>query len=649
MGGQPEPTRRRMTPLRVAFRFFTGRPLDGVRRTDAIFLRPGRHSMDPSGFAYRWSYLAGWQRLAVRLCASYVLGWGLILLAAWGVRELAARMGAGAPEWAAALTPAHVLLVHAGWGLAIGAAPGAVWAVRQWGLVLRVPVRTQDLEAGSWVWTWTTWEVQGRRGWDRQKVRPVAAAAQAVLGTSRHLKYAHQWVQVPRTYRDADGAPVVLQLPQTFTGADEATKRRLVRAVGSRLGMRDPDASWELEGDKPRVLISSPPLPPSHVTFADVKEELEATPEYHFFLGLAARRQVLRTALAGDSPHIAVSAGSGAGKSQLIRVMIMLALRWGWGVVVLDWKEVSQAWCEGLPGVLYVRDIEDIHDMAVRLGEEVDLRKVLRRKDPSMTGKAKVLVVAEEMNMTAALLKTYWDNLRQTAEPEEKATMPLRSPAVDGLMKVNFAGREFDMFQVFVAQRFSARVTNGNGDIRESFNTRLLNRASQQTQKMLAGHIKPYPKGSGAPGRWVAVIGEEATLFQAPLITDEEAREFALGGQDNPSSPLTGTHRPATPSGEKMDHELEESLGDRPALPSQREPEVLARVDARKLADMVDGLDHLDVTLNVLRHAAKDPESGFPAAYGGTSNRGYTYDYVAVQEWARRRHAARAAERDGRK
>lgn len=644
--GQPEPTKRRMTALRVAFRFFTGRPLDGYRRTDAIFLRPGRHSMDPSGFAYRWSYLAGWQRLLARLAGLYVAGWLLILLAAWGVRSAAGRMGVQPWEWAATMTPGHVLMVHVGWAAVVGLAPGAYWAIRQWGLSVRVPVLALERE-GSRVQVrldgWVPLEIQGVRTWDRTKVRPVAAAAQGVLGTSRHLKYARKWVQVPRNYRDPNGAPVVLQLPASFTGADVGTQRRLVTAVGSRLGMRDPEAKWELEGPTPQVLISAPPLPPSLVSFQDVREDLEALPEFTIFLGLAARRRVLTAHLAGDSPHIAVSAGSGAGKSEHIKSIIMQALRWGWGVVILDWKEVSQGWCEDLPGVLYVRDVEDIHDMCVRLGEEVEVRKKLYRRDKDMPGKAKVLVVAEEMNITAPLLKSYWDSLRQTAEPEERATMPLRSPAMDGIMKVNFGGRQFGMFMVFVAQRFSARVTNGNADLRESFQIRLLNRAVVQTQKMLAGHIKPFPKGSGAPGRWVAVIGDEATLYQAGLFTDEEAREFATGGQDNPSSPLTGTHRPAMPSQDEVDHELGESLGDRPALPSQRDPEVLDRVDARKLSEMVDGLGHLGVTLNVLQHAAKDPESGFPGAYGGTPNRGYTYDFSAVQEWARKRHASRVA------
>ncbi len=648
MGRQPEArVIRKHGFIRYAFRFFTGRPLDGIRRTDAIFHKRGRTSMDPSGYATAWSLLAGYQRLLVRLFGLYLVAWGFVLLAAGALRYVA---GSGAPQWAQTWTPGHAVTVHVLGLVLIGGPPFAVWGVRYWGLSFRVPALSVERDPLRVVLDgWVPVEVHGRRTWERRYVRPVAAAAQAVLGTSRHPKEARKWVQVPRTFRAMDGSPVVLALPQGFT-ADLGTQKRLITAVSSRLGMRSPSVTWDLEGDRPRVLISAPPAPPSHVTFAEVREALEAMTEYQVFLGLAARREWLSAHLAGDSPHIAVSAGSGAGKSEMIKVLVMLALRWGWGVIILDWKEVSHEWAEGLPGVRIVTDVEAIHDTCVSLGHEVDSRKKLHKKDKTMPGKAKVLVVAEEMNQTAPLLKGYWDNLRSTAEPDEKRTMPVRSPAMEGLSAVNFGGRQFGMFLVFVAQRFSARVTNGNADLRESFQIRLMCRTSIQTIKMLAGHVKPLPVVSGTPGRFTAVIGQEVVEYQAPLITDEEAREFALGGKENPSHPLTSNHRPAMPNQTYMDVEQGDQLGDRLALPSQRHPvlegevvEEMRAPDLRKLSAMVEGLTHLGITLNVLQHAAKDPDSGFPPVMGGSPNRGYTYDYSAVTEWARKRQASRVA------
>lgn len=656
MGRQPEPNLRRMvhSPARLAFRFLTGRPLDGIRRTDAIFIRPGRTSMDPSGYATKWSYLAGYQRLLIRLGLVYIAAWALALTFAWAVRGGLERAGMTPPEWSY-VTPGQVLVSHLVWVLVLGGPASTFYAVRYFGLSLRVPVLAlHRSRTRPWVWVtlegWVPWVLEGRRGWDREKVRPVALVADAVLGTHHLPRKARTWVQVPRNYKDQDGKPVIIQLPASFTGSDKGTMTRLTGSVSAKLGLRDPQVRWDLEGDRPRVLFTAPPVPPTYVSFVEVRSFYEEAEEFSFFLGLAARRAALTANLKGDSPHIAVSAGSGAGKSELIKGLIMLALRWGWGVVILDWKEVSHTWADGLPGVAYVRDIADIHDMAVRLGEEVDLRKAAYRQDSSLPGRAKMLVVAEEMNITADLLKAYWDDLRATAEPEERRTMPLKSPAMRGLMAVNFAGRQLGMFMDYVAQRFSARVTNGNADLRESFQIRLLARYSPQTQKMLAPDVKPFPKMPTVVGQWVAVMGGEAVVYQAPFITDSEAREFALGGLPNPPSPLSQGFRPAMPNRDNMDHGLGGPLGGGPAVPSQRqgalEGDVLARVDARKLSEMVEGLSHLGVTLDVLRHATKDPESGFPGAYGGSPNRGYTYDYRAVQEWARTRHASRVAERE---
>src|SRR4051812_24078367 len=52
---------------RVAFRFVSGRPLDGVARTDARFLRAGTRALTRTGYASRWAMLPGWRRAVVRL------------------------------------------------------------------------------------------------------------------------------------------------------------------------------------------------------------------------------------------------------------------------------------------------------------------------------------------------------------------------------------------------------------------------------------------------------------------------------------------------------------------------------------------------------------------------------------------------------
>jgi hypothetical protein len=263
-----------------------------------------------------------------------------------------------------------------------------------------------------------------------------------------------------------------------------------------------------------------------------------------------------------------------------------------------------------------------------------------------MAGRAKILVIRDEWNVTADLLQAYWQDLRSTADPEEKKTMPVKSPALRGYATLDYAGREYGEFDFCVAQRFSARIFNGNADIRECFNIKLLARYSSQTQKMLAPDIKPFPRKSNHQGRWVVCVGDEATVIQGPMITNEQARTYASGGAENPLSPFTSTfaERPGATS-----PNADGTLGDQ--LPAGQPGAASASVQehslvvALKLSEMVDRLAPLGITLNILQKAAGDKESGFPSPVSGTPNRGYRYEFKAVREWARSRHSRIALEK----
>jgi len=144
-------------------------------------------------------------------------------------------------------------------------------------------------------------------------------------------------------------------------------------------------------------------------------------------------------------------------------------------------------------------------------------------------------------------------------------------------------------------------------------------------------------------------MGQDAVVFQAPLISDEEARNYALGGQENPSNPLTSSYHSPMTQRAGRDSGLGGSLGHDPAMAPAGSRAitgaVLPAIDARKLSDMVDDLAGLGVTLEIMRNAVKRGE-GFPEAVGGSPNRGWEYDCVMVREWARKRHARMRAEKD---
>lgn len=648
---------------RFTKRFVSGQPLDGQRRTDATFFRPATRSLDPSGTALRWEMMRGASRAAIRVGLLYLL---LLLLLLPLLRLLSSLWG-DAPWW---LTPSGVLLLHLT-VISVSISVSVTWQGSvEYGVRLPVLRRVETEEeieaisaeahgeekrevrllAGSrWELGW--WETLGRKSWEMERVLPLAEGLSTMLNLGHMTREkARRVVHVPRDFREP-GRKIEILLPKTFTGADAGLEKRIKTTVQRRLGFKEEmTARWELEGSSPRVLLEMPPAPPNFISYTEMLPYLRAAEEFSPVVGVVAGGEALSISLKNDSPHIAVSAGSGAGKSVLIKTLAIQFRHWGWNIVVLDWKEESQEWAKGGDGVRYCTSIAAIHDMCIMLGEEVEARK----SNPHIP-RPKTLIIAEEMNITAALLTDYWTALRAQAEPEERRLMPMRSPAVSGLMKVNFTGRQLMMCQIFVAQRFSARVTNGNADLRESFQVLFMARWKSQTLKMLAAGIKPFPKMPKEVGRWVAVVGEQTAVVQVPLIEDHEAREFAFSGEVAAASPFIAIHAapgPTTLNADDVDLTLEDSLGDRPALhhqaPSTEQP--LKRL--RKLADLVDGIEYLGVTHNVLKHAAKDHSAGgdpqFPPAEGGSPNRGYLYDEALVLEWARRRFAAREAERKNR-
>ncbi len=613
--------------LRFLYRFLLGRPMDGQRWTDSTFWRSATRGEDQW-----WLRLAGWQRSLIRSTAAYVL---LALAPLFILLHFLFGISA-----ALQLLAAHLIL----WG-AIAAPILAYKLIRSRGLALPLPSRIIDAERGARI-TWSrTVLVHGRREWLLTKLIPVGRVAAPLLQRRFHPREVEQWISVPRDYREHGAAPVEILLPLSYAGQARA-QATLIKSVGERLGMRDPVARWELEGNAPRLLLSAPVLPPDFVSYADMLHALQRAQEYTFLLGMAGS-EMLSVSLKDDSPHLALSAGSGAGKSELIKLLVAQALHWGWSVLILDWKSESQEWAEQLHGVRYVRDIGALHDTCVSIGDEIEERR-LNRAPEQREQRSKVLIVSEEWGITAPLLKSYWDNERALAEPEERRLMPLKSPAAEALMKLNFTGRSLGMCQLLVAQRFSARVTNGNADLRESFTTIFMSRWKAQTFKMLAPDIRPIPKKLTTPGQWLAVTGDEAVRFQAGFWTAEEAREWATSGVQPAHSPWSvrgGAAGLSQQAGELLP--VASTLGEVAATVATGHSEPRPP-QLRKLTDLADSLEPLGFTHQMLRKAARSDGQGdpdFPVSKGGNQFSGYLYDVQEVRAYARRKRAVEATEK----
>ncbi|MCX4808781.1 hypothetical protein OG594_45780 [Streptomyces sp. NBC_01214] len=100
---------------------------------------------------------------------------------------------------------------------------------------------------------------------------------------------------------------------------------------------------------------------------------------------------------------------------------------------VLDTKKISHPWAHGIDGVTYCRDIADIHDQLIALGQMGQIGRQRTRiaaalgidADPTAIG-LRILNLLEEINATLRQLARSWEKIRESGDPKV-------SPAVDAL------------------------------------------------------------------------------------------------------------------------------------------------------------------------------------------------------------------------
>lgn len=472
------PRRQRWLAVRVAFRWLAGRPLDGRPRTDSSFLLPGTRSVlshvrRPS----RWSMLAGWQRSAVRQ-----IGVAAVAGSLWG------RLSG------------HGVLVAVLWLAAVS-------------VVLVVASVRTGLAVARWQH-------------DRRWVRPLASALTDVVGHSA-ASSPSEWLTVPRSIGSTsdDPAPVVLRLPASFR-PDPGTQRLIVSTVTGRLGLEHPEVSWQLVGAAPSVTFTRAPQPPSRVGLADVRELIAAAPDSAPILGLGVRGGPVSVDLDDESPHIALSAGTGAGKSVFARLVIAQVLASGGRVVILDPKRVSHLWARGLPGVAYCASVEDMHKGLIAVGSGVDARFgwIEQTGDESACATLpRVLVVVEEVNALIGKLTRYWSETRDKEDPK-------MSPAVAALGDVLFMGRQGRVHVLGIGQYLTARALGGP-EARANFGTRVLARAQHSAWRMLAPEVSVIPRAAKVPGRMHVVLAGAVRSVQVAFLSPAECAELAVEGQ----------------------------------------------------------------------------------------------------------------------
>lgn len=301
--------------------------------------------------------------------------------------------------------------------------------------------------------------------------------------------------------------------------------------------------TWKQHGGAPSLILHRVEPPPSDVAWADLEADVDQAERDQLVVGVGADRKIVKASLTQDSPHFAISMGSGAGKSNLVAFWLLQELRRGAVALILDAKWMSHSWLfkdmaaeyGQLPCVRYCRRTEDLHNALCWLDGEIERRSQVADRINNTRGDAlrqlgtvgpRLWVVAEEMNMAADRLKDYWAGIRQKGQPA-------RSPAFKGFSATSQAGRALDVHMIAVAQQMTA-ASVGGGAVRENFGVRCLSRYTLNSWRMLCGDL-PMPPSVTAPGRVQCVTGPDVDEAQTPLMDLEEARDLVLASDMTPA------------------------------------------------------------------------------------------------------------------
>src|SRR5690606_36157919 len=267
--------------------------------------------------------------------------------------------------------------------------------------------------------------------------------------------------------------------------------------IKTKIPLPDCTVTWQQVGPRVTATWAVRTPPPRRAGYADLMAAWDGLAETDLYVGESSAGPVI-VSLHDDSPHIAVSAGSGAGKSVLAQLLAVQVLARGGSVLILD-RKGSHRWAVGLPRVTYARRPAQMHDALIAAATLADERnqRVLDEPEGWDPG-PRVLVICEELNATLSQLQDHWSDVRQTGEPRT-------SPAIRALRELLFMGRSAKINVIAVAQMLTARAIGGP-EARENFAIRCLARYTSNAWRMLVPHV-PMPRPTRQVGRWQIVSG----------------------------------------------------------------------------------------------------------------------------------------------
>jgi hypothetical protein len=257
---------------------------------------------------------------------------------------------------------------------------------------------------------------------------------------------------------------------------------------------------------------------PEIYDYEDARQTLWSLPNSQILLGVAGGGDPVTVDLLTDTPHVMVSAGSGAGKSVLARSIATQFLVKGGNVVFLDVKLISHRWAKNLPGTDYASEIHQIANVLVSVGAEVKRRMRIIDEFPGPIDEAPigppVMLIAEELNSMMEELREFEKSL-----PNRGVYKPTR--AFGDIMNLGRAAR---VHVVGFGQYLDATVVPKRW--RESFGFKALIRHTPDSWNMLAWQCGYCPPAPQERGRGYVVTGAGATMTQFLFIEEELCAEM---------------------------------------------------------------------------------------------------------------------------
>ncbi|MFF7013244.1 hypothetical protein ACFY9Y_35120 [Streptomyces fimicarius] len=349
------------------------------------------------------------------------------------------------------------------------------------------------------------------------------------------------WLQLPESLAASD-ARIVVRLPWTWRGG-EMDRQNLTALINSRI-----PGEWvarvSLTGETYTAVYTHKPAPkppaptpecPEGVSFfdPDIQEAIANCKKGQIIVGKDAfGRIIMKEMGTSETPHWALSVGTGGGKSSFCQMVIAQLIAQGYYIVGVDVKRVSVTNFKDVVGCYIYNDPMNVWDMRQAIkwfSEELSARSAIAEADPTAEFPG-ILCLIEESNEFADISKEWWDENRKPTSDKFGPADPAADPTWGDIASAARVGRHVYGNILAVFQDLRDQALGGKG-IRNLFRLKYMGNYSVQSWKNVIG-TTPVPESVDKAGRMMIVEGNQQYWIQTPFAKPEELRAWAIQARE---------------------------------------------------------------------------------------------------------------------